>query len=67
MNELSRENPQEYFTKFTDMACARNEANFRELLEIAGIDSESFVNGDFIKNKLNGEVIQLKKRYGYKE
>lgn len=67
MNELSRENPEEYFRKFTDMACARNEADFTGLIEIAGIDSESFINGDFIRKKLDSEVMQLKKRYGYKE
>lgn len=67
MNELSRENPKEYFRNFTDMICSRAECDFITLLETAGIDSESFINGEFIKRKLNNEVMQLKKRYGYKE
>lgn len=67
LNDLSRENPKEYFKKFTDMICARYECNITQLVEIAGIDEEAFFEGKFIKDKFNDEKMQLKKRYGYKE
>ena len=67
MNEESRKNPMEYFRTFTDMICSRNECNFEQLIEVAGLDSETFFNGDFIKDKMNTQKMKLKKRYGYKE
>ena len=67
LNEESRKNPREYFKYFTDMICSRNECNFEQLIEVAGLDTETFFNGDFIKKRINDEKMQLKKRYGYKE
>lgn len=67
MNELSRENPSEYFKYYTNLICSRGECDYISLIENGGIHPDKFISGELLQSKIDKEVKSLKKRYGYKE
>ena len=67
MNELSRQNPKEYFRYYTNLICSRKECDFVSLIENGGIDNERFISGEILQDKIESETIKLKRRYNYKE
>jgi hypothetical protein len=67
MSQLSRQNPKEYFRTFTNVICSRKECDLIDLLEIANIDSDKFIDGTIYQKELDEKIIQRKKRFGYIE
>lgn len=60
MSDLSNYNQKDYFEYFKKINSTREQCNLNQLIEISGIDKNSFVNGNILQKKID-ELILLKK------
>ena len=54
---------QEFNKVLNNIITLRKESNFEQIIDLMGISLEDFLEGKYIKNKINNHVLELNKRF----
>lgn len=65
LNQIRRSDPKEYLRVYNDLMTLRGEATYKQLIEMAGFDYDKYTSGYYIKNEIENDFLELKKRYGH--
>ena len=63
LNLIKEQGMKEFLKIFNNIITSRKEASFEDIVEKTGLTVDEYISGEFIKDKVQDEILTLKRRY----